>query len=395
MGHRIAVLRASLVCVAVVALLCGCKQSIDLSALQKLGAAMNDQETANAAIAADMYGSCQRQYTWRSTGQANPIIIHPHLTPANAKQLARAVALHDQAVKRLHQLISGHASRFEIKTAQKMVQKAAVNVESARGLIPKATPMPNLVPTSTPKPIPASTPAPSPTASSLLTPQDTNDPCQYEEDAAEQWESVNLVVTNYVRALANLAGGNDTNTSFGLDSLAKDATNAGIFKNGQGDAIKGFVKQLITDRSSFERRDDLAKDAPIAEAALGHLIDNLEYVARMDYRDELDGEQQTINNFFLDNFQATQAGLPALQSLQYRATWKSELDGLAQKRHAIDAYVQSLEKIRKVHHAILTQIQSSGFSNLTTIVSGYVSEYTPLVESIKKAYSSPAPAKSP
>ncbi len=65
---------------------------------------------------------------------------------------------------------------------------------------------------------------------------------------------------------------------------------------------------------------------------------------------------------------------------------------MTQRRHAIDTYVQSLEAIRKTHSAILKQIGAGGESAFASIIAAYVSEYTPLVASIRKAYT---PTKSP
>ncbi len=395
-------LRFGVCLVALTAMLAGCNQSIDLSALQMLSKAMDDQEPANAAIAADMYGSCERQLVLRETGLAEPSVqlatravsdrAQSMLQDAQAAldRAKRAVALAIARGEANRDKAKNAALRAQVRAAQSREEQAVAHLDSVQNSIRGSS---IAAASATPTPHPSPSPLPSALPTPLLTPDQTNDPCQYSEDAAEQWQSVNLVLTNYVRTLSNLAGASDRNTAYGLDSLAKDVTNAGLLKNGQGDALKSAVAQLITERFNVSRREAIAQDATKADGALGRIIDILEYVARNDYRGELDGEQQTIDNFYRDNFYATQAGLPAMQALQFRAQWRADLDALAQRRHAIDAYVQSLEAIRKAHSAILRQIGAGGESAFASIIAAYVSEYTPLVESIRKAYV-PA-AKSP
>jgi hypothetical protein len=319
--------RFSVVLIALTAMLAACNQSIDLSALQKLSKAMDDQEPANAAIAADMYGSCERQLVLRETGLAQPSIqvATRGVSPRAQSMLQDAQAALDRAKRAVSSAIArGEANRdrakkaslrAQVQAAQSHEEQAVAHLDNVQDSVKRSQSTASASAKPTPRPNPSPLPSALPTP--LLTPEQTNDPCQYSEDAAEQWQSVNLILTNYVRTLSNLAGASDPNTSYGLDSLAKDVTNTGLLKNGQGDALKNAAAQLITDRFNMSRRNAIAQDAQKADHALGRIIDILEYVARNDYRDELDGEQQTINNFYRDNFYATPAGLPAMQALQF------------------------------------------------------------------------------
>jgi hypothetical protein len=399
-------------------LLASCRQNIDLASLQMLSKTADDQGPAFAAIASDFYASCQRQRNWRLTGRTLVVPSVVGLTRHQQNAIAQAQRDADAAQAQVDTLVKAHVAAAKVAAAKRKAdaanraataavapliakQKAALerNATAARAAAtdePAPPAPPTAMPTPGPAPsaAPAAAPAAAPTPTPLLTATDTHDPCQISADAAQQWQTVNLVLLNYVRALGNLAGAREkADNTFGIDGLASSLSDQAAFKKPQVDAIKGAAAQMVRDIFSAKRRDAIALSAPKAGNSLDTIVLNLEYVANVDYRIVLGQERRDINEFFRDNFHATPRGIPALQTLQYRQQWKDELTAIDKRVDAINSYVATLESFRTAHRSLLKKIATNDFSDFYSIVSTYVAEYQPKIDAITKAYAKPANAK--
>lgn len=341
----------------------GCNQNIDLASLQKLSATADDQQPAFAAIAGDYYSTCQRRRLWTYIGTIQPIIARPPkaLTPAQITDLTTA---RNSALDALNKA-EGAASAITLPVPSAMAKKGQV----------VAAPVPTSAPSF----------------------DTTKDPCQLSQNASAQWQTINTLVLNYVRAVAALAGASSstTNNSYNIDTLAGSLSNDGLLSNGQATAISTAASSVVRDIFNSKRRSAIAEYAAEADEALDLWLDRLEYVANQNYRRQLGLERDQVNSFFLQNFVVTTQGLPALESLQYRQTWQNELASVDSKTNAINGYVNTLESLRKAHHAIVVQMQEKGTASFFSIVNSYISEYEPQVTSIRQSFASASASPSP
>jgi len=398
-------------CLTVVAtMLAACNPNIDLASIQKLGKTADEQAPAFAAIAGDFYASCQRGLAWRLTGHTPVVPGMIGLTPQQQHAIGEAIRQATEAQAAVDRLVKSHAAPPAIAAAKRRARGASGAVtaamsplvaaqhaaDDANEKLDPANPPPAPAKTQPTTPAPVATAKPASTPSPLLTVNNTGDPCQIGADAAQQWQTVNLIVLNYVRALANLAGAREkSDNTFGLDTLAGTLSDQGLFKKGQGTAIQGAVSSVIRDVFAQKRRDAIAKSAPLAEKSLNAVIGALEDVANVDYRQVLTQERRDVNHFFRDNFHAAPNGIPALKTLAYRQQWKDELAAIDKRVAAINDYVGTLEAFRKAHKALLSKVGQGDFSDFYSIVSAYVAEYQPRIDDITKAYAgSPKAAKS-
>jgi hypothetical protein len=359
--------------------LSGCNQNVDLDSIRTFTNAALQQQGAFADLAADFYGSCQRDRLWRLIGSISP--QPASVGPSPEEQQALVAALQAKKASEaavLAALQNARASSNAAREKQFVAEKHRIDLESVGATPPKAEP--NAV--VTPAPAASATPVPA-----LLTVEDTHDPCQLEADAADQWQKANIVLLNYVRALGNLAGSKDGSTdTFGFDALASGLTGSKALNAAQADAFKTGASELASDIFAAKRRDAIAFHAAAADAVLSSWIVTLENVANNNYRGVLDAERHAVNHFFEDNFAASEAGLPALESIQYKGTWKDELTQVDARVTALNAYVQALEALRSAHHAMVMQSKVNGFSDVASIVNGYVSEVQPELVKIHAAF---------
>ncbi len=213
------------------------------------------------------------------------------------------------------------------------------------------------------------------------------DPCALASQSARQWQTMNLVVINYIDALGALAGGNEpADNSYGFDKLATSLTDSNLLSSGQATAIQGAFAKVVTDIFNHRRREAIAQNAPAAKAALDTIIDRLESVADSDYRGLLTIERLDINEFYTRNIQATQPGLENLETLSYRAKWRDDLHDLDTKTAAIEDYKGSLEALRSAHDSLVNS--ASHPQDLKSVVKAYITEYLPDLTAIDKAFSS-------
>ena len=372
----------------------GCKQNVDLASIQKFTQTSLDQGPQFAALAGDFYQSCRRGHIWRLIGSVPPQPLPAGLTTAQQRSIEAALAAQKQAQAAVDSAVRSR-NQAKISAASTALRKTQAQLDTARSSVAdqavsafrQASQSLLRADTSGPRSSAgAATPNP-PSSSQATFGANNGDVCYLELQASDQWQKANLVLLNYVRALGDLAGAHESNTNaFGFDSLANELVASKALSADQATTYQTFAGQLARDIFSAGRRDAIARYAPEATQALGKWIDILEYVANTNYRFVLTNERQALNHFFLDNFQATQSGLPAFEALQYKSTWKTELSDIDGRLQAISGYVNTLEALRKAHNALVQKSAQRNFADFYEIVTVYITEYQPELDKIRKAF---------
>ena len=239
-----------------------------------------------------------------------------------------------------------------------------------------------------------------------------SDVCHANRVAADQWQTANLVVLSYVRALGSLAGGDDTQTDYGIPHLVdaiNSATGSSLDQDKQLKPITSLSTSIAKDIFNIRRRNEIAVYAPQADKDLSALIAVLEDVASTNYSKQLDLETDAINNFYKSVVPLSVEGkLPAarprmhkddlvssrivnqtllnvdrVQLLTLRDRYRTDRDAVDTRRGSIDAYVQSLEAIKGAHSALVASIQANDVGSVRRIVQAYIDQLRPDIERLR------------
>ncbi len=209
--------------------------------------------------------------------------------------------------------------------------------------------------------------------------------CADNAKAARQWQSANSIVTSYVIAIGNLAGGPDEG-DYGMQSLATTFGQLGVtkcFSDSQVQAVSGAASSLISDYFKFKRREDLATIIPSANASLKSTITVLEDVAKTNYVTQLTTERNSIGVFVGPNMARAKIGYERVYVEGFRVKALSTVDT---HQAAIDHYVAALENIEATHQKMADAIANNKASDMSSIVHAYASEYAPEVSALQKAF---------
>jgi hypothetical protein len=239
--------------------------------------------------------------------------------------------------------------------------------------------------------------------------------CAADKGAAAQWQAANIVLLSYIRALGALAGGNDTESDYGIPGLVSGISSVthSSLSSTQVSGISSVATSLVTDIYNIRRRDEIAKYAPAADKDLDALVAVLEDVAKENYAAQLGFETDSINNFYrpvvgvaVPSFDASGQSAPSshssslpvietkaltnldkVQLLQLRDHYKIDRDAIDVRRSGIGAYVAALEAIKNAHTALVESIVSSKSSDVAKIVQSYIDQLGPSIQQLNKATS--------
>jgi hypothetical protein len=379
--------------VAIALLLTGCHKanSVDLAAIQKMVQATDTAAPTYALISADLYASCQRTREWQLAGTWTPVTANSGsdltlptlpppalaaLSPADRKRYAAAAKAYaaEQTSFRAQVLAYEKIAGAQSKTKAKATSAAAV-------------------------PSPQDSMAPSQVASPPSF--GTDDQCATQAIASADWQTRNLLLTNYVDALGKLAGAGQTTTAGASPAPAATASTSASAPSTSASTKMTAIQSAVASISNvyFANEDRAAIAAQIGDqkAVLGNIdaiIDSLERFADQDYRQILSIERGDINLFYQANLMPAKSGAQTLQTLSYRKQWMLDLAALDQKLTAINAYRSSLETIRSAGTAI--EAQSDKRAPLAATADAYVSAVVPDIAAIQKAFGgTPTPSPSP
>lgn len=313
------------------ALLCACKQSIDLSAVTAIATLATTAKPTYAAITNDYYESCLRYNGWV--------------------------------------LLATEGILTDPQGRSDMVLKA----------IPEAPPPPPGGPA-----LQTMGPAELQKANDYIKKLIGSEYCDTAiRPAVDDWQHANDAVLGYLEALGRVAGGGKP-TDFGFDALTGHITS---LTKPQSKAISSFLDDLSNQIFNADRRNTIGDSAVKADQALGVVLD-LCRSAATEYKKELARERGELNTFYSFNLGQPNVpiGIRRVGLVQYEVDWQSRLSSVDQKIAAADAYVKSLEAIRTAHADLAKNATAKTWEALYKTGAVFYSDFQPKVVAIAKTF---------
>lgn len=356
--------------------LCGCKQSVDLSAVNDLAKTAATSQSAFDDLATDFGESCLRRTVYETIGSAMEQYTPRKVSPPKAVARRTVVAAQgslsvsdlatlspQELVRRLTPAVAG-----ALTEAQFIVLATRSDSAQILGSLSPAT-------------LTALDQSPSAKAGTV-----EGGACADELAVSRTWQQSNAIVVNYFIALGKLAGGVPADDSYGLKALGNDVASSKVLSAPRATAIAGFANDVLTQIYDAKRRGALAQYIPEADKSLGNAIAALESLATDDYVHSLTRERVVANRFFQRNLQLSKPGEQAFQVLSYADTWSDRMKSLDGHVAATRSYVNSWETLRSGHTKLLKAIQTNDARSALAIAQSIYSAIAPDITAIKKAY---------
>jgi hypothetical protein len=363
------------------ALLAGCRQNVDLSAVRTIAKAAQDARASYEALAADYFQSCVRKVELKSIGRAMtrsfPVAQsrrrgEPAPTPAPVRgpyapglqpsQLSRATpetlaALTPDEIKTFDdQQVDAVVVRSDIAEIEgrlSVEQQGALNAATSR----------------------AGTP------SHVYS-------CKGASDVADQWKRRNDILVGYFTALSKLAGGAGDEDRYGIAGLAQSLRSNDVFANDkQTQAFQKLADDVLRGIFDWKRRDALANDLAKGEPYVDEIVAQLSSVAATNYKFQIRQERDALHEFRKTNLLFAKRGLQAFEVYQYAKTLKAEDAALDDREAAADTYVASLGKLTNAHAAVVDAVSRNDIQAGVAAAKLYYDDLHGDVQTIHHAFS--------
>jgi|GEM_PF-6275795 len=333
-------LKAFLCITVLVTALTGCRQNVDLSAVQALAQEVGSSSDSFAMLANDFYGSCVRQYNWRWSAALSRAKIEPISQACAASQNASqqwqdANLIVIEYVQALGSLAGGGDSQTDFGIPG-LVQ--SINGVTNSGLNQ------------------AQTKAISDAATSIVT------------------DIFNIRRRNELATYIPQANTHISNLIDTLEQIAR--TNYGLQLDLEQESIDHFFVAVVAPPGAAPQ----PVSAPTIEELHRRLNESLKRRA----------SNRVMRNALFDR---AILDIDRVQVLTLRREYEKERSATDERRKAIAAYVGALETIRGVHEQLTASITSNSQGDVRRIVQAYIDEYGPQVHAIQAAFASRGPTQ--
>ncbi|HEX3744942.1 MAG TPA: hypothetical protein VHW09_13460 [Bryobacteraceae bacterium] len=174
--------------------------------------------------------------------------------------------------------------------------------------------------------------------------------CKEDIDLAPELLGSLKVLTNYFNALHSLASDQAVTYDKEIDSFAANLQAAVGFPAPATDAVKGLAKFLLDSAASGYQRAHLTSALKAADVDVTTLTNTLGRIAGVEYVRDLDNEQDSLKNRYIDAMRS--AGHNDALAFLLQRHWAADLATLQKRRGAALSFQAALAKIQGGHHQL-------------------------------------------
>jgi hypothetical protein len=205
--------------------------------------------------------------------------------------------------------------------------------------------------------------------------------CKPLQDVEPKLTAAVKVLSNYLKALNQLASGSIVSFDKEIDGFASNLEGTGAFSDAQAKAAGGLAKFLANAAAGGFQRKKLAEALQNTDKDVKTLCDGLGAIISQDYERVLQNEEGALRSRYRDAIAGDTAHNSA-SALIIQEYWRRDLAGLDHKRTAAKNAVEMLNKIRDGHHSLAA---SSGQWNAKELVQA-IEPYTDSMQRLFAEY---------
>ncbi|MFN0170695.1 MAG: hypothetical protein ACKV22_30100 [Bryobacteraceae bacterium] len=191
------------------------------------------------------------------------------------------------------------------------------------------------------------------------------------------------VLTNYLNALNSLASNEAITYDKQIDGFAGKLRAAARFPAPAADAVTGLSKFLADAVASGYQRKELADALKSADPHVAALTNTLGRIIAVEYVRDLDNEQDSLQNQYIDAMRSTQHNDAVALLLQRQ--WRADLATLKKRTAAAVAFREALAKIRDGHRQLASWAGQWSSADLAKELGPYTASIQTLVKTFQAA----------
>jgi len=207
--------------------------------------------------------------------------------------------------------------------------------------------------------------------------------CKEDFDLAPDLLSSMNVLASYFNALNSLATNEAVSYDTEIDGFADKLQPVAKFPAPATDAVKGLAKFLADAIASGYQRKKLASALRAADSHVAALTNALGRVIGVEYVRDLDNEEDSLKNRYIDAMRSCQHNDAVALLLQVQ--WKRDLEKLQKRKAAAVDYQKALEKVRDGHKQIASRASQWSAAELAKELGPYTASIRRLVSSFQMA----------
>jgi hypothetical protein len=366
--------RRGLQCAALllVALVAGCKQNVDLSAVKALAKTAGDARPSYDALAADYYQSCVRTSELKSIASAMRTGFLHSPIHQSAHPKAYAVGRSPEELRKslptvLAALPVADLGMLDISQVQAIVARPDISDVFEKFSADQRASF-------------IQTAANAGANIGVYT-------CSDSREVSEQWRRRLDAYVGFFASLGKLAGGATSADRFGISKFANSLQSAGVFTNdSQAQSFSKLGNLLGSGIFDWKRREELAKYLKEAEAPLDIATSQLTSVGKNNYPFALRQERDAFEAFRSSNLRLAAPGADAFAVYRYAKQVLADEDAISSRQDAAGAYVKSINDLNQAYKQITAAVDRNDLASAEAVAAFYYDDVHADIAMVAKAF---------